>query len=105
MTEVEIKTMLEQSGISVFRGHAPVGVSVPYMVYNVTYPDNLGADNVTYFKIPQVNVELYQTTPDITVRENIEAILTENELYYTEDEADMEEQGLFITYFNFGGIK
>jgi hypothetical protein len=102
---INIKTMLEESNIPVFRGHAPIGTKVPYMVYHVNYPDNLGADNVTYMKVPQYQVDLYQTTPNDLVRETIEAILTENEFYFTSDEADMEDQSLFITYYYFGGIK
>lgn len=102
---IDIKQMLEESNIPVFRGHAPVGTKVPYMVYNVSYPDNFGADDVTYFKVPQYQVDLYQLTPNELVRETIETILTENGFYFTSDEADMEEQSLFITYYYFGGIK
>lgn len=99
-----VKTMLEESKIPVFRGHAPVGTAVPYMVYHVNYPDNFGADNVTYMKVPQYQVDLYQTTPNELVRSTIEAILTENGFYFTSDEADMENQNLFITYYYFGGL-
>lgn len=104
MTEAAVKNMLEESKIPVFRGHAPIGTPVPYMVIHVNYPDNFGADNVTYFKVPQYTVDLYQNTPNELVRQTIEAILTENELYFTSDEADMEDQSLFITYYYFGGI-
>lgn len=104
MTEIEIKQMLEESNIPVFRGHAPVGTTVPYMVYNVNFSDNFGADNVTYAKIPQYQVDLYQNTPSLEIRETIEQLLTANGFYFTEDEADMEEQSLFVTYYYFGGI-
>lgn len=104
MTEKQVKQMLEQTKIPVFRGHAPVGTTVPYMVYHVNYPDNFGADNVTYMKVPQYTVDLYQTTPNELIRDSIEAVLTENGFYYTTDEADMEEQSLFITYYYFGGL-
>lgn len=101
---IDVKKMLESSKIPVFRGHAPIGTKVPYMVYHVSYPDNFGADNITYMKIPQYTVELYQTTPNDLVREMIETILTENGYHFTSDEADMEDQSLFITYYYFGGI-
>lgn len=102
---IDIKRMLEESKIPVFRGHAPVGTKVPYMVYHVSYPDNFGADDVTYMKVPQYQVDLYQLTPNDLVRGTIETILTENGFYFTSDEADMEDQSLFITYYYFGGIK
>ena len=101
---IDIKQMLEESHIPVFRGHAHVGQKVPYMVYHVNYPDNFGADDVTYYKVPQYTVDLYQLTPNELVRETIEAILTENGFYFTSDEADMEDQSLFITYYYFGGL-
>ena len=102
---IDVKRMLEESNIPVFRGHAPIGTKVPYMVYHVSYPDNFGADDVTYMKVPQYQVDLYQLTPNELVRETLETILTENEFYFTSDEADMEDQNLFITYYYFGGIK
>ena len=101
---IDVKTMLETSKIPVFRGHAPVGQKVPYMVYHVSETNNLGADNVTYFRIPQYTVELYQTTPNLLVRATIENILTENGYYFTSDEADLEDQSLFLTYYYFGGL-
>lgn len=100
----DVRRMLEASQIPVYRGHAPIGTKVPYMVYHVSYPDNFGADNITYFKIPQYTVELYQTTPNDLVRSMIETILTENGYHFTSDEADMEDQSLFITYYYFGGF-
>lgn len=102
---IDIKRILEESKIPVFRGHAPIGTKVPYMVYHVSYPDNFGADDVTYMKVPQYQVDLYQLTPNELVRGTIETILTENGFYFTSDEADMEDQSLFITYYYFGGIK
>lgn len=105
MTEKQVLEMLKETKVATYRGHAPVGTKVPYMVLNVSYPDNFGADDVTYLKIPRYTVELYQTTPNQTIRETIENKLTENGFFFTEDEADMEEQNLFLTYYFFGGIK
>ena len=104
MTEKQVKQMLEESKIPVYRGHAVVGAAAPYMVMHVSYANNFGADGITYLKIPQYTVELYQTTPNELVRETIEAILTENGFYFTSDESDMEEQSVFITYYYFGGL-
>ena len=101
---IDVKTMLEESHIPVYRGHAPVGTKVPYMVYHEDFSNNFGADNVVYMKVPQYQVDLYQTTPNLLVRETIENILTENGFYFTSDEADMESQSLFLTIYYFGGI-
>lgn len=104
MSEKDILDMLKETKIPVYRGHAPIGTSVPYMVLNIRYPDNFGADNVVYARIPQYQIDLYQNTPSQTVRESVESKLTENGFYYSEDEADMEEQNLYITYYYFGGL-
>ena len=104
MTEKEIAEMLAETKLPVYRGHAPVGTLVPYMVYHMSY-DRFGADDITYLKLPQVTVELYNDKPDMTTRGLIESKLTENGLSFTSDEADLEEEGTFITYYYFGGLK
>jgi hypothetical protein len=103
MTEIEIKQMLMEANIPVFKGHAPIGTRVPYMVYNVSF-DRLSADNITYFKIPLYEVNLYETAPSIELRARIEQLLTDNELSFSSDESDEEEQGLFLTIYKFGGL-
>lgn len=104
MTEKDMKDILEETKIPVFRGHAPIGTEVPYMVYHVNFSNNLSADNITYLKVPQYTVDLYNSSPSLTTRELIESKLTENGICFTSDEVDDEEQSLFIIYYYFGGL-
>lgn len=101
--ETDIKTFLSQLNIPAFRGHAPVGTTVPYIVYKVDYNDNFFADNKTFVKMPKYSLSVYNTSPDLTLKNNIETLLTNNLIPYTCDEADNEDQDLFITYYYFGG--
>lgn len=101
--ETDILTLFENSGIPVFRGHAPAGTEVPFAVYSVDYQGNFGADDITYQKIPSYRLDLYNATPDLTVREIIETILTDAGLFWRSEETDDPDQRLFITYYYFGG--
>ena len=103
ITERDILSLFENTNIPIFRGHAPAGTKVPFAVYSVDYDDNFGADDITYQKIPGYRLDLYNTTPDITVRETIENTLTGAGLFWRSDETDDPEQRLFITYYYFGG--
>ena len=103
ITESDILTLFANSNIPIYRGHAPVGQKVPFAVYTVNYDGNFGADDITYQKIPGYRLELYNTSPDLTIREEIETILTDAGLFWKSDESDEPEQNLFITYYYFGG--
>ena len=104
INEIEVKQMLSETNIPVFRGHAPVGTAVPYMVYTVDFSNNFGADNITYLKIPSYRVELYDTAPNLSIREIIENKLTEEGVRFVTDEADQEDEHLYLTIFTFGGL-
>lgn len=101
--ETDIKSLFAPLNIPLYRGRAVIGASVPYLVYNVDYSNNVFADNTTFKKMPAYTLELYNDNPDLTIRENIETILTNNEIPFTSDESDLAAENLFITYYNFGG--
>lgn len=104
INEIEVKQLLSETGVPVFRGHAPVGTKVPYMVYTVDFSANFGADNITYIKVPSYRVELYDATPNLSTRELIENKLTEEGVKFVSDEADQEDEQLYLTIYTFGGL-
>lgn len=103
MTEKEIKDLIAGTGITTYRGHAPIGTRVPYIVFNLDYSGNFGADDVVYFKIPSVSARLYNSKPDPKVSAKIETALNEAGIFWTSDEADSPEESLFIINYYFGG--
>lgn len=105
MTEIEIKELLAGTGITTYRGHAPIGTRVPYIVFEIDYSSNFGADDVVYLKVPSVSARLYNNKPDPQVSAKIEQALTEAGIYWTADEADQPDESLFIINYYFGGIK
>lgn len=104
MTEKAIKDLLESTKIKTYRGHAPIGTKTPYIVFNITYPDNMGADDVVYFKVPTVEAQLYQSTPGATAPAAIEKALTDAGIFWTSDEVDEPDESLYLIYYYFGGI-
>lgn len=104
MTEQEIKDMLSATGVTTYRGHAPKGTRVPYIVINLDYTSNFGADDVVYLKVPTVEARLYNTKPDPLVSAKIEKALTDAGIFWTADEADSPEESLFIINYYFGGL-
>lgn len=105
MTEAEIKTLLASTGIRTYRGHAPVGTKVPYLVFNISYGENFGADDIVYQKIPTVEAQLYNTRPDPETSGEVEQALTDAGIYWTGDTADSPDESLFINIYYFGGIQ
>lgn len=103
MTETEIKNLIESTQIDTYRSVAPVGTKTPYIVFDIRYPNNYGADNVVYYKVPTVELQLYESKPDPSNWEAIEQTLTDAGIYWTSDSADDPAQSLFIKYYYFGG--
>ena len=104
MTEKEIKNLLAGTKITTYRGFAPVGTRVPYIVFTLNYESNFGADDIVYHKVPTVQAALYNTKPDPQVSAKIEQALTEAGIFWTSDEADSPDESLHINYYYFGGL-
>ena len=105
LSETELVALFNNSKIPIYRGHAPVGQKVPFLLYHVDYNGNFGADDITHQKVPGYRLDLYNTAPDLTVRGNIETTLTNAGIFWRSDETDVPEESLFITYYYFGGLK
>lgn len=104
LSEQQFDTIISSSSIPTYRGHAPIGQAVPYIVYNVNYGGNLGADNIAYKRIPSYTVTLYDTAPTSN-RGSIADLLDANGLFWTADEVDEPEQELYMTIYQIGGLQ
>lgn len=59
-------------------------VPPPFLVYRKMPSQSFSADNKTYFKDGEVDLELYASTPEEMndLMEKVERLLDENEIYY-----------------------
>lgn len=100
MNLVELRTILEATGIPVAYSHFVESVndpipSPPFICYLVVYSSNFSADNKTYKTIQNVQIELYTDRKDIEVENILEAVLDENEIPFGTTESFIESESLF----------
>lgn len=57
-------------------------VDPPFICYLLPESDNFAADGKVYFKANEVHIELYTDTKDLSVEQQVEAVLDENGIYY-----------------------
>lgn len=78
-------------------GHS---LSPPFMVYLVTDSDNLGADNWTYHKRLNVQIELYTTKKDLATEKTVESVLDAHRLYFDKVETYITSEKLYQTIYS-----
>jgi hypothetical protein len=100
MNLVELKEIIEQTGIPVAYSHfvesenQPIP-DPPFITYLVTDSANFFADNQVYITIQNVQIELYTDKKDLDVEANLERILNENEIPFGTAEVYIESEALF----------
>lgn len=97
MTHIELKTLLETSGIPFAyfqwdRGNVP---GLPFGVYYLPRSDYFYADNEIYTPIFELVIELYTKEKDLKSERELEAVLKENGLTYQKVEAYIEEEQVY----------
>ena len=97
MTFEEINDMVGSFGFPHTYDSFPnnIAPNPPYIVF--TYPNNndFAADNVNYVSIDTLNIELYTAQKDFDAESQIEAILTQNGLFYQKTETYIRQENLF----------
>lgn len=78
-------------------GEAP---EPPFLCYLLPGSDNFSADGVVYFKVNEVRIELYTDTKDLSVEQNVEAVLDQHGFFYEKSETWIESEKLYeVLYF------
>ena len=67
----------------------------PFIVYLCTYSTNLSADNITYFPIQNVQIELYTDKKDLLAESIVEMVLNANEIPFATTESFIEAENMF----------
>ena len=97
MTYEQISTMISSIGLpyayySFPEEQAP---TLPYIVFYYPDYDDLGADNINYQTIANLNIELYTSNKDFTKEASVETVLTNAWLYFQKSETFITSEQMY----------
>lgn len=97
MTYDDITNMLEEAGLPLAYDHFAEGESPepPFLIFLFPGSDNMFADNGVYFKISQLNMELYTDKKDPELEEKLEDILTAHEIPWEKSEVWIDSEKMY----------
>ena len=97
MTYDDITNMLKEAGLPLAYDHFAEGESPepPFLIFLFPGSDNMFADNGVYFKISQLNMELYTDKKDPELEEKLEDILTAHEIQWEKSEVWIESEKMY----------
>lgn len=105
MTLSELVQILKATGYPVayshFVGEPP---SIPYITYVEFDSSNFHADNRTWQRIRNINIELYTNKKDLQAEATLEALLDANDLAYETSDTYIESEQLFQRIYEIGVI-
>lgn len=97
MTYDGITNMLKEAGLPLAYDHFAEGESPepPFLIFLFPDSDNMFADNSVYFKISQLNMELYTDKKDPELEEKLEDILTAHEIPWEKSEVWIDSEKMY----------
>ena len=97
MTYDDITNMLKEEGLPLAYDHFAEGESPepPFLIFLFPGSDNMFADNGVYFKISQLNMELYTDKKDPELEEKLEDILTAHEIPWEKSEVWIDSEKMY----------
>ncbi len=89
--------MLKEAELPLAYDHFAEGESPepPFLIFLFPGSDNMFADNGVYFKISQLNMELYTDKKDPELEEKLEDILTAHEIPWEKSEVWIESEKMY----------
>lgn len=102
MTQKEIYTMLKTLNIPVAYDHftSDKEVNPPFVVYRSISPETFKADGITYFRPLNFEIELITDYKDLGLEQQIENLLTTNEIPYDiNDEVWDDEEKIYHNFY------
>ena len=95
--------ILAEIGIPFAYDHFAEGESPepPFICYLLPGTNNFAADGIAYFKINEVNIELYTDIKDLDVEQRIEAVLDRYGIFYAKSEVWIESERLYEVLYSF----
>ena len=97
MTYDDITNMLKEAGLPLAYDHFAEGESPepPFLIFLFPGSDNMFADSGVYFKISQLNMELYTDKKDPELEEKLEDILTAHEIPWEKSEVWIDSEKMY----------
>lgn len=97
MTHQEVLEMMNEMKLPYAYHHFVEGESPdpPFLVFLYPGSDNFAADGKVYFKVNQLNIELYTDLKDVELEETVEAVLDEHGIFYEKSEVWIETENLY----------
>lgn len=105
MTMPELVQILKATGYPVAYSHfAGKPPSIPFITYLEFDSDNFHADNKTFKKVRNINIELYTNKKDLQAEATLEDLLDANDLPYETTETYIESEQLFQRIYQLGVV-
>ncbi len=103
MTHEELMAVLAEAGLPIAYDHFAEGESPdpPFICFLYPGSDNFAADGKVWYKVRQVNVELYTDLKDPELENRVEAVLDEHGIFYEKSEVWIESERLYEVLYTF----
>ena len=97
MTHKEVKTMISSIGLPYTYYSFPndIAPAPPYIVFHYPEDNDFAADNINYVSIDELSIELYTPIKDFDTEAQVEAVLSQNGLFFSKSEAYIRNEHLF----------
>ena len=97
MTYDDIASMINSTRIENAYYQYPEGEApeLPYILFYYPQRDDFQADDKNYAKVPQLNIELYTDRKDPEIEADVEAVLSNHDLFYDKSEVWIESEKMY----------
>ena len=95
--------IMEEIGLPFAYHHFAEGESPdpPFICFLTSGSDNFAADGRDYFKIDQINIELYTDRKDPDLESSVETVLDGHGVFYQKSEVWIESERLYEVLYQF----
>lgn len=100
MTTEKIIKMLKEYSVPCEFSHFSKPITPPFMVYIMPATNNFNADNIVYFDINEIQVELYTRQNTLTEEKKLESYMTENKIIWDKVSQNwLDDEKIFMTVY------
>lgn len=96
-----IALIKERTKMTIDRDHAKIGRKVPFLIINVSNPDNVAADDHVYVEKDEVALLLYCFDIDPALEQPIKDLLSEIGVGWTRTETYLDDEKVWEVEFGF----